>query len=436
MANRPATGLSGGEPGLSHPQDPLNLRLLVLSRMYPRPGFPSSGIFIEHWARAIADHVRSLEVISPQVYVPPLLRRMPRYAHYQTPLFEQRRGLNVHRPVYPRPPGAWFGTLEPGFLVRSIRPVARRLLRDQPADILLAVNLIPDGAAAVRLGRELGLKVVVNVIGSDVTLLARQSPRSRRLAQGVCRGADLLLCQSQELCQEVLAMGATPERAIRYWRGLDTRIFDDLPDKADCRRLWNLASDDQTLIVFVGRISHRKGAFDLLEAVAGLGSRGASRLRLGMIGEPAELQALRERSAQLGLADRITVTGLLEHAQVLRRVKGADLLVLPSHTEGLPNSVLEAFAAGVPVAASLVGGLREIAQLGDVFYPFESGDVAGLTRCLRSALGNPQQTAAKAQAARELIHEHLDLSRNTAWLVQRLMSLVHQSNQVNQPHAR
>jgi glycosyltransferase involved in cell wall biosynthesis len=302
-------------------------------------------------------------------------------------------------------------------MLRAVRPIALRLHKAQPADVVLGVNLLPDGWAAVQLGRVLRLPVVVNAIGSDVNIIPRMGPHTHRLACEVCRQADLLLCQSQAIRQNLLAMGADPQRTLRFWRGLDLKAFGSLPDRNTCRAQWSVATPDEKLIVFVGQLTRSKGVLDLLAAFEDLGREWTGRCRLALVGEPAELPAVLQRAQELGIADRLVVTGPLDHEQALRRIRAADMLVLPSYAEGMPNVVLEAMALGTSVVASRAGALAELAAMEQPFFDIEAGDVVGLTRCLRVALGDPQQAQAKAARAQRVVQEHFDVQKNCRQLL-------------------
>ena len=404
-------------PSESSPQ------ILLLSHLYPRPKAPSAGIFIENWMRALAREGLGIRVISPQVFVPPLLGHLRRYQGYVGPTRDRRHGLDMYRPKYLRPPGRWFRRLEPRFVLQAVRPIALRLHKTQPADVVLGVNLLPDGWAAVELGRMLHLPVVVNAIGSDVNIIPRMGPHTHRLACEVCQQADLLLCQSQAIRQSLLAMGADPQRTLRFWRGLDLEAFGSVPNREACRAQWPEVSLSQKLIVFVGQIVRSKGVFDLVEALAGLGPPFAAQCRLALVGELTELSAVLRRARALGVADRLVVTGLLGHEQALRWIRAADILVLPSYAEGLPNVVLEAMALGTPVVASRAGGLAELATMDQPFFDIEAGDVAALTRSLQDALGDPRQSQAMAARARRLVQEHFDAQKNSRRLLDLMKSL-------------
>jgi glycosyltransferase involved in cell wall biosynthesis len=113
---------------------------------------------------------------------------------------------------------------------------------------------------------------------------------------------------------------------------------------------WNLG--DGPVLVFVGRLTERKGLLPLLEAVGGL-CPGRPDLRLLMVGpEEGLLPEIRRRVARAGLSQQVVLTGLLPPDEVELALQVADLFILPATGEGFSLAVLEALAAGLPVVIS------------------------------------------------------------------------------------
>jgi glycosyltransferase involved in cell wall biosynthesis len=113
------------------------------------------------------------------------------------------------------------------------------------------------------------------------------------------------------------------------------------------------------VVLSVGRLSREKGHRDLLEAAAILrDSNPAVPIRFVVVGDGPEREALAVRSERLGLRSVVTLAGQRRDVRPFYAL--ANALALPSHSEGSPNVVLEAMAAGVPVVATAVGGVPEI----------------------------------------------------------------------------
>jgi glycosyltransferase involved in cell wall biosynthesis len=139
-------------------------------------------------------------------------------------------------------------------------------------------------------------------------------------------------------------------------------------------------------ILFVGRLSVDKGAWDTLEIARHLASNGAPDFQIHMVGiaeTAAEDAAIRERAAQYGLADRIVFHGYRSGADKARLFQEADIFLLPTYAEIFPNVLLEAMAAGLPIVTTDVPVIPEMIQDGVQGRVRKPGDVAGFAAALR-----------------------------------------------------
>jgi len=111
------------------------------------------------------------------------------------------------------------------------------------------------------------------------------------------------------------------------------------------------------VLASIGRLSSEKGHADLLEAL-GIAARQGHHVTTVLAGDGPERQRLEQMARDLGLKDSVHFPGYIGHPE--RILEETDLMVLPSHTEGLPNAALEALAMEVPVLATAVGGTPEV----------------------------------------------------------------------------
>jgi glycosyltransferase involved in cell wall biosynthesis len=137
-------------------------------------------------------------------------------------------------------------------------------------------------------------------------------------------------------------------------------------------------------ILFLGRAEAAKGVFDLLEAIAPLAA-SYPQLRLAIGGE-GELDAVRARAAELGLAGRVELLGWLDARQKAVELARASIFCLPSHAEGLPMSMLEAMAVGKPVLMTTVGAIPEAVRDGDNGLLVSPRNIAALSAGLSCLL--------------------------------------------------
>ena len=157
------------------------------------------------------------------------------------------------------------------------------------------------------------------------------------------------------------------------------------------------------VILSVGRLSREKGHACLLEAVALLNRHGAPSFRLLIIGDGPEKASLRERCRALGLDSTVVFAGHRTDVDVFYSM--ADILALPSHSEGSPNVVLEAMAAGVPVVATAVGGVPEIVEHARTGLLVPAGRPDAMAKAMASLLTDEKLRRSLAAAARCCIDE-------------------------------
>jgi peptidoglycan/xylan/chitin deacetylase (PgdA/CDA1 family)/glycosyltransferase involved in cell wall biosynthesis len=288
-------------------------------------------------------------------------------------------GVEVHYPSFLYPPKVlhehygWF-------YWRSVRGTLRRLVAEQVPDAILSYWVHPDGEAGVRLARSLGIPSAVIVGGSDVLLITHRPGRRRRVAD-VLRATDAVITVNHHLRERVLELGARPERAHVWQQGIDAGLFSP-GDRREARLRLGIPAEART-IVWVGRMVPVKGLDVLLDACAIL-RRGLD-FRLYLVGDGPLRRSLEAGSAARGLSEVVSFVGPRDHDQLADWYRAADLAVLPSWSEGLPNVLREALACGTPFVASRVGGIPEIAGEGDSRL-VEPGDPSALAGAIAGGL--------------------------------------------------
>lgn len=155
------------------------------------------------------------------------------------------------------------------------------------------------------------------------------------------------------------------------------------------------------ILLVVGRLSHEKGHLDLLHALDILRRRmNEERFHVVLIGEGPERERIEAERRRTGLESHITIAGLQHDMRPYYGI--ADIVVMPSHSEGSPNVLLEAMAAGVPAVATRVGGVPEIVADGETALLVPPRDPEAMAMAIRKMLHDDALRAKIAQKAREL----------------------------------
>jgi glycosyltransferase involved in cell wall biosynthesis len=164
---------------------------------------------------------------------------------------------------------------------------------------------------------------------------------------------------------------------------------------------------DRSVILIVGRLSREKDHLTLLRAVDRL--RSNLNPHLLVVGEGPERPRIEQEIRQRGLAGHVTLTGHQPSVESFYRI--ANLAVLSSLTEGSPNALLEAMAAGVPVVATNVGGIPEIVTHEESALLVPPGDVDGMAAAVAKLLADASLASRLVARGRTLLLEHSPLAR-------------------------
>jgi teichuronic acid biosynthesis glycosyltransferase TuaC len=247
-------------------------------------------------------------------------------------------------PAVSRPFNGWLAA-------RRVLPHVRRF----GPDVILNYVVYPDGFAALQVGKALKVPVVVTAIGSDLNRIS--DPLCRMLTQKTLRDSDAVVTVSEDLRRTAISLGAPAERSYAILNGCDTSVFFS-QDKGEARLALRIDATAE-VIVYVGRIDFKKGLRELVEAVAALHERRPG-LRCYLVGDGLDETALRELITQRNANGYVQIVPPCKTEGVALWMAAADLVTLPSYSEGCPNVVIEALAAGRPVVASDVGGIPEL----------------------------------------------------------------------------
>ncbi|MBI2873956.1 MAG: glycosyltransferase family 4 protein [Firmicutes bacterium] len=364
----------------------------------PGTGWPSRTVLhvCGPAAGGIRTHVLALLQGLNHLGYEPLLACPP---SFQVP--ERRDSGGFVPRVYRVPLGGGFSYLADG---RAASRLARLIMETRPA--LLHLHGLKAGAVGHRaLGITGGRApaTVLTVHGLPACTGYRGlGPLLGRLA-GEAAGRlaasfDRVIMVSQGLAADWSALNPDFPPTLVIPNGIDPAFGEGLPGKEDARSALDLPRGFPVVAV-LSRLAVQKGLFDLLEAAA-LVHRLKPGIRFLLAGEGPEAGKLERRCAGLGLDDVVFFKGYQPSKLVLA---AADLLVLPSHSEGLPLAALEALAAGVPVVASAVGGIPEVIrhrETGWLVAPRKPGELA---EAVLEALSNREEGARRSEAGRQLV---------------------------------
>ena len=335
------------------------VRVLLFSTLYPSASRPSHGIFVETRLRELLKTGEvDVRVLAPVPWFPFTNPRFGEQARMAaTPAQETRNGIQVTHPRYPLLPKIGM-TLAPLLLaLASIAPIRKLQREGFDFDVIDAHYYYPDGVAAAWLARHFKKPLAITARGTDLNLITQYAwPRRMILWAAQQAQASIGVCKA--LVDVLRGLHVDPHKLHVMRNGVDLQRFQRVA-APELRARVGLQAGQGPLLLSVGHLIERKGHHLVIEALAALLLQHPH-ARAVIVGEGVERARLEALARQLGVADRVTLTGSLPQTELPRWYSAADVLVLASSREGWANVLLEAMACGTPVVATNIWGTPEV----------------------------------------------------------------------------
>ncbi|MFN3360697.1 MAG: glycosyltransferase family 4 protein [Pseudanabaenaceae cyanobacterium] len=282
------------------------------------------------------------------------------------PNYEVVKGIHVHR--LPIPEQRDFFQWVKG-MNRVMVEWGHKLIQEQGFDLLHAHDWLV-AEAAVQLAEQTKLPLIATIHATEYgrhngihnDSQRYVSDQERLLASAACR---VIVCSQYMLKEVGWALGCPPPKVDVIYNGINPEQsyvpqFDREPWRAQ------FAPPDSKIIYYIGRLSHEKGIFVLLNAMPRVleGMGGKVHCVIVGTGHPGHELFLKRQAEQLGIKDKVIFTGFMADEDLPKLRSVADCAVFPSLYEPFGIVALESFAAGVPVVVSNTGGLPEVVEDG------------------------------------------------------------------------
>lgn len=281
-------------------------------------------------------------------------------------------------------------------------------VRDHNVDVFLAEYGF-NGADITPIAKALGLPLIVHFHGHDAHHGIRLEPYLERY-RSMFDYADRLLSVSDSMTRALVALGAKEEKIVYNPYGAREYFFDVQPDYR------------KTLLA-VGRFADIKAPYLTLMAFKQVAAIDTD-AHLVMIGDGPLFEACKSLVKTWQLESQVTFTGALTHDEVLPYFGQACAFVQHSVTtsygdsEGMPNSILEAQAAGLPVVSTRHAGILQSVIEGETGLLVDERDVDGMTDCMRRVLADGELCKKMGDRARQHVRENYNISRHVRCLQQ------------------
>lgn len=322
------------------------MKLLFVSNLFPDTAEPYRGLDNVTLLHQLADRweIRALAVR------PAWRSRAWRPREMDTQFAPQY----IATPYIPKVGSRWNHRI----MARTLRERLRELRREFAFDVVLSSWIFPDSCAIAELSSELDFPFVAIAQGSDVHQYLCV-PARREIITRLLPGASGVITRSGELARLLAEAGLPRERLHPIYNGVDLDLFRP-SDKTAARRELGLPLD-APIILQVGNFYSIKNPLIPPMALTQMRSeRFQAPPVVVMVGGGDLERDVRQFAERSSLTERVILPGRTNAQGVARYMQAADLLSLTSANEGVPNVILEAFASGLPVVASKVGGIPEV----------------------------------------------------------------------------
>lgn len=364
--DRPGTALA--YPGSS------SMRVLVLTRIFPNAEEPLSSPFNRQQFAALAARC-DVELIAPVPWFPGSRifgQRLRAGRLSRLPSRTRIDGIEVRHPR-----ALYLPIIGASIAVPLYSASVERIVESYRGrcDVLLASWLYPDACSALQLAPRLGVPCVVKAHGSDVQQIARRLDVAP-IVRALLPRAYAAFAPSKPLVRALVSLGSPEAYSYHLPNGVDREIFGPR-ERLLARKELGLSRNDR-LVVFVGRLTREKGISELMRAFSMLED-----VKLALIGDGPMRSGLDSKALAEG---RLIAPGAQPLPKVATWMAAADVVTLPSWSEGTPNVVLEALSMGRPVVASKVGGIPDILCDGETGFLVPPRNESALADYLHIAL--------------------------------------------------
>jgi len=296
-----------------------------------------------------------------------------------------------------------------------------KVLRLLASPFLLAATIVFRHVALVHINtslnpraywRDLAYLAVAKMLGARVVYQVHGGELPRRFFAG-SRALTAFLRRTLLIPDLVVVLAQVELAAYRDFvpgqqvvaipNGIDCRAFSVVPTVRS-------QSEQPLRLVYIGRVAREKGLYETLQGMRLAHELGVD-ARLVIAGNGAEETRLRRYAQALGVAPRVCFVGSVFGADKVKLLAGADVMILPSYSEGLPYALLEGMAAGIPVIATPVGAIPDVVSDGIHGFLVPPRDGKAIAEALAVLAGDRERLSWMSRACRRRIRAAFSIDR-------------------------
>ncbi|MGH0632168.1 glycosyltransferase family 4 protein [Bacillus pacificus] len=247
----------------------------------------------------------------------------------------------------------------------------------------------------VKIAKFFGKRVILHIHGAEFMLFYEESnERVKSQIQEVLEQVDVIITLSKKWKTDI--EGITSNKNVKViYNAIDSTKF-------------NLSKLNEQNILFMGRVGTRKGIYDFLDIMPNI-LKDFPNAKLHIAGD-GDLSLLDRKIEELNIKNHVCVYGWIDYKQKIKILEKSSIFILPSYNEGLPVSILEAMATGLPVISTDVGGITEQIVNDLNGFIIKPGDKEGLIKYTNYLLKNQNIRREFGKEGRNRVEEVFSLN--------------------------
>jgi glycosyltransferase involved in cell wall biosynthesis len=306
-------------------------------------------------------------------------------------------GVEIHRVPVMRQRQDYCSTFEMATFLISGAWHSLWQVREFRPDVVHIFFGVPDGPIGWLLKRFYGLPYIISLRGADVPSdevkrFAKQYRVLRPFIRWLWHDADALVAVSNGL--RSYARETVPDLPIQ--------VIPNAIDLSSFTPVMQRETDGPVHLLYVGRFNVFKNVETLVEAVGKLAQMDVGEFELKLVGEGEQRPVLERMVSELGLTRRIHFVGWVARDHIADYYRRADIFVTATTWEGMPNTVLEAMACGLPIVGTQASGLQELVHDGVNGYLVPIKDPDALAEALARLIDNGYERRRMGRQGRKL----------------------------------
>lgn len=335
------------------------MKILFVSSQFPNSIQPDLGVFSLQVVKqfAVKDEIQVIAPL-PTLGMFNFAGDLKRYnTNLNIPTKEIIDNILVYHPKYFAFPAMGF-THHIAMYV-SLMPLIKSIHFDWGIDVINCHWLFPDGVAVQRIGKKLGIPVMLTALGCDLNRYTKR-PMRKYVIKNAMNASERVSVLNSDMYEKCIDLGVDSNRLRIIPNGVDLDRF-KIQDKKESQIKLGFSGSDR-IILFVGSLVEVKNTDTLLKAFKHV-LKNKTDCKLVLVGSGYLEKDLIKLSQLLGIETSVSFIGQVNHEKLTVWMNAADCLCLPSIREGHPNVMMEALACGIPVVASSVGSLPDFINI-------------------------------------------------------------------------